>query len=158
MSMQSLNITGFGVNIEVFDVVDINDKLVFIKKYLPDVYETLQCDVLFQYDRWLLDGTNTSEYIDYCNQWLATYENEYAAKGLGAIFTDAINNNEMEFNVDFFDGNEDSVVMYVACFPWEMTDREKRMTREDMEKVFMKYLNDLGISENVCGRQSIEFY
>lgn len=40
MSMQSLNITGFGVNIEVFDVVDINDKLVFIKKYLPDVYET----------------------------------------------------------------------------------------------------------------------
>ena len=128
MSMQSLHITGFGVNFEVFDVVDINDKLVFIKKYLPDVYETLQCDVLFQYDRWLLDGTNTSEYIDYCNQWLATYENEYAAKGFGAIFTDAIYNNEMEFYVDYFDGNEDSVVMYVACFPWEMTDREKRMT------------------------------
>lgn len=113
---------------------------------------------MFQYDRWLLDGTNTSEYIDYCNQWVATYENEYAAKGFGAIFTDAINNNEMEFNVDFIDGNEDSAVMYVACFPWEMTDREKRMTREDMEKVFMKYLNDLGISENVCDRQSIEFY
>lgn len=151
-------VTGYGVNIEVIDTVDINDKLAFIKKYLPEVYKTLKDEIQDQHNKGLLDLTNTSEYIDYCNQWIADYENAYAEKGFGAIFTDAINNNEMEFNVDFFDGNEDGVVMYVACFPWEMTDREKRMTREDMEKVFMKYLNDLGISENVCDRQSIEFY
>lgn len=158
MSMRFWTVTGYGVNIEVIDTVDINDKLAFIKKYLPEVYKTLQDEIRYQYNKGLLDFTNTSEYIDYCNQWLATYENEYAAKGFGAIFTDAINNNEMEFNVEIFDGDEGGAVMYVACFPWEMTVREKQMTREDMEDVFMKYLNDLGISENVCDRQSIKFY
>lgn len=158
MSMRFWTVTGYGVNIEVIDTVDINDKLVFIKKYLPDVYDTLRCNVLFQYGRWLLDGTNTSEYIDYCNQWIADYENAYAAKGFGAIFADAMDINEPNFNVECCSGDEGGAVMYVACFPWEMTVREKQMTREDMEDVFMKYLNDFGISENVCDRQSIKFY
>lgn len=155
--MKSWTVTGYGVNIEVIDVVDINDKLVFIKKYLPDVYKTLQDEIQYQYNKGLLDLTNTSEYIDYCNQWIADYKNAYGEKGFGAIFADAMDINEPNFNVECCSGDEDCAVIYVNCPPWEMTVREKQMTREDMEDVFMKYLNDLGISENVCDRQSIKF-
>lgn len=158
MSMQFWTVTGFGVNIEVIDNVDIDDKLKFIKKYLPEVYEELQSNISDLHKKNIVDMTNTSEYIDYCNQWIADYENDYAAKGFGAIFADAMNMNETDFDVEFCSGNEDGAVVYVDCLPWVMTDRVKQMTREDMENVFMKYLNDLGVFEDVCDSQSIEFY
>ena len=47
--------------------------------------------------------------------------------------------------------------IYLLLRPTGMTDRVKNMTAEDMEAIFKKYLDELGVSATV-ERQSVEFW
>lgn len=160
MSMQSWTVTGYGVKEEEFDNVSTDTKVSFIKKFLPKTYEELQTEVESENNEGNFDMTNTSEYLDYCKVWIDGYEDEYCSMGFAALFAMAINENEKDFYVEYCSGeySEENSIIYTDRLPWEMSDRVKAMTCEDMTEVFMKYLRELGINNDVCDRQSVEYY
>lgn len=55
MSMQSWTVTGFGVKEETFDKASTDEKIRFIKTYLPKVYEEMQADDMEEVFRKYLD-------------------------------------------------------------------------------------------------------
>lgn len=151
MSMHYWNVTGYGINEE--ELCPSTDKqIAFIKKYLPADYEEMQengednCDM-----------SNTAEYMDYCRNWIEDFENDNGDTGFGALLAKGIQENEEGFYPGYFYNDGYGAIMYEDRLPWEMTDRVKNMTAEDMEAIFKKYLNELGVSATV-ERQSVEFW
>ena len=156
MSMQSWTVTGFGIKEEVFDKASIDDKIRFIKTYLPKVYEEMQADGENDENT---DMSNTSDYLDFCKEWIDDYEDEYCNIGFAAMFANAINEHEEGFDVVYANGEyeHESSVLYEDRMPWEMSDRIKSMKADDMREVFRKYLDILGITADIS-RQSVEYY
>lgn len=101
MSMQSWTIPGFGVKEETFDKASTDDKIRFIKTYLPKVYEEMQADGENDENT---DMSNTSDYIDFCKEWINDYEDEYCNMGFAAMFANAINEHEEGFDVVYANG------------------------------------------------------
>lgn len=65
MSMQSWTVTGWGVKAEPINEVELNDKIWFIKRFLPKVYEEMQSEGESDSNA---DMSNTSDYLDFCSQ------------------------------------------------------------------------------------------
>ena len=160
MSMQSWTVTGFGINEDVLCGVLINNKIDFIKKYLPNIYEELQDSVEEANKEGRCDMQNTSDYLDYCDTWIDEYEDDYCNRGFGSLFADAISENEDGIDVQYCCGEYDSEnsILYSDRLPWEMSERVRNMNENDMAEIFMKYLRELGINKAVCERQSVEYY
>ncbi len=76
-----------------------------------------------------------------------------------AMFANAINEHEEGFDVVYANGEyfDEASVLYEDRMPWEMSDRVKSMKDDDMEEVFRKYLDILGITVDIS-RQSVEYY
>ena len=103
------------------------------------------------------DMSNTATYIDFCSDWINYYENENGYTGFPGLFAEALQRNEDDFYPEYYSHDGDGAVIYEDRFPWEMTDRVKNMTADDMTAIFTKYLDELGIKANL-GRQYIEFF
>ena len=137
MSMRNWSADGFGVSSEAFRGVTDEQKEAFWKKYLPRTYKTTEEVGMSVEDIESIDG-----YLG----WLPH-------------FADAITINEEDFSVDYYcndDGEE--IIIYVDRQPWEMSDRVRAMSADDMRKVFAKYLKEFNISDEVVERQSIEMW
>ena len=151
MSMNTWTVTGYGVDAEEL-CPTISSQIAFIKKYLPEEYKEMQEDSKdSDYDM-----SNTSDYVDFCNGWISEREDKNGNIGFPALFALAIQQNEEDFNPEYFCCDGYSAVIYEDRLPWEMSDRVKNMKAEDMEAIFKKYLDELGISATI-GRQSVEF-
>ena len=151
MSMNYWSVSGFGIDASDLDV-SVDKKISFIKKYLPAKYEEMMSEGEDN-----CDMGNTSEYMDFCNEWISDYEDELGCNGFGTLFAEAIQENEDGFDVEDYTGEDEEAVMYVDRMPWEMSDRVKKMTFEDMEAVFRKYLNELDIKTNF-DRQTVHYW
>ena len=70
------------------------------------------------------------------------YDQDYSC-GIAAILRDVIMEKEhIEFYCcEDFDGKK--YIMYSQCYPWQMTWRDRRMTRKKITKVLTKYLRIL---------------
>lgn len=90
---------------------------------------------------------NTSDYLDFCGTWIDKYEDEFCNYGFGALFTLAMNENEEGFDVSFCCGeyDEETAVIYTNRLPWQMSERVRSMTIDDMDAVFAKYIGELGV-------------
>ena len=138
--MKNWTVTGFGVDAD--ELAPATDNVVaFVKKYLPNEYEKMQEDIKDDG----VDLSNTAEYIDACKAWIDCYEDDNCNIGFPALFTAAMLENEEGFDVEYLCGEETYAVMYVNRFPWEMSNRVKKMKLEDMEAVFKKYLDELNL-------------
>ena len=161
MSMRSWTATGFGVTIDSVESVPVKTKLAFIQKYIPDIMGELHADMQedSEFNNW--DTTVEADYYDFCEDWLNEYEDDYGYHGFGVLFARVINSNEKDFEVGYFAGEyyEEDSVMYEDRQPWDMSDRVKAMSADDMRDVFMTYLEELGITDrSVVGRCSVEYY
>ena len=101
--------------------------------------------------------SNTSDYLDYCQNWIDDYEDAQGYTGFPALFAMAIQENEDGFNPRYFSQDGYGAVLYEDRLPWEMTERVKAMKADDMSAIFKKYLDELGISASI-DRQSVELY
>lgn len=63
--------------------------------------------------------------------------------GIGAILSDVIyENEEIEFyNCFDYDGNE--YLLYIPSYPWFLSEKEKNMRKEELEKILVKYISIL---------------
>lgn len=130
MSSKSYCVNGFGVLESSFNRVSLEQKIRFIKKYLPDTYKTLIRDC----------GNDCSKQ----RVWIEHFYH-LGNIGFGEIFAMAINANEKDFEVTFFQGNyqEDYAILFEYRSPRKMTDREKSMSIRKLTNIFQKYILSL---------------
>ena len=137
MSMRNWSADGFGVSSEAFRGITNEQKEAFMKKYLPLTYKTMK------------DAGEDIEDVESIDGYI----------GWLPLFADAITINEEDFIVNYFCNEDgDEIIIYEDRQPWEMSDRVRAMSADDMRKVFGKYLKDLNISDEVVERQSIEMW
>lgn len=141
MSMRSWTVGGFGILASDVNEAPTSNKVAFIKQFLPGAYEKME------------------ESGEDVKSWMAAYEGEFGLFGFAAIFADAINQNEEDFNVEYCDGEypEESAILYEDRQPWDMSERVKNMKPDDMRELFNKYLVPLDITAEVS-RRSVEYY
>jgi len=151
MSMNYWSVDGFGVNEEDLTPT-IDAQISFIKKYLPDQYEEMQENANDN-----CDMNNTSDYLDYCRDWIENFDDGNCDTGFGVLFTMAIRDNEEGFDPEYYYDDGCGAIIYPDRQPWDMSERVKAMSKDDMAAVFQKYLDDLGIKATI-GRQTVEFF
>lgn len=148
--MRSWTVTGFGVKEESLCKASIENKIAFIKTFLPNIYEEMVNDS---------KKADASKTFEHCNSWIDNYEDDYCYKGFGSLFAQAVNNNENDFFVSCHQGeySDENAVFFEDCQPWDMSERVKQMQPDDMREVFNKYLEVLQLQVSI-ERQSVEYY
>lgn len=68
------------------------------------------------------------------------FEGYYNERGVASVLRDLI---DTELPVEYVDSYGDSYILYMPIFPWDMNDQEKNLTRQDVEKIFEKYIKVL---------------
>lgn len=155
MSMKSWSVRGYGVTEEDVNGASVSSKINFIKRHLPKIYEDMMKE---GEENPNIAMDDTSDYLDFCDSWIDEYENECGDTGFGVIFAEAICEAEEGFNVSYHNSEYDeTVIMYEERLPWEMSERVKSMTAEDMKNVFQKYLDELKVKAEI-GYQEVEYY
>lgn len=151
--MKSYTVTGWGINANCLNKVSVPNKINFIKKHLPAIYQEMIND---RSDPNTNIG-NIFDFFKYCDTWIDEYVDEHGDIGFAILFTKAINENEDGFYVTYIDTGHESAIIYEIKFPWEMSERVKKMTADDMTAVFKKYLDEIEVSTTVA-RKLIECY
>ena len=151
MSMSTWTVDGYGVSDDDL-CPSVDAQIAFIKKFLPEVYEEMQSE-----GEDACDMSNTSECLDFCQDWINDYEDDQGNTGICVLFAEAINAFEDGFYVEYL-RQDYGAVMYCQGMPWQMSERVKAMTEEDMAAVFKKYLKELGLENVQLGMQSVEFF
>ena len=148
MSMRVWTVSGFGVLESDLEKIKNETWLKFIEKFLPKDYDYMMDDL----------GENYND--EDLKNALQDFEDEDFNKGIGAIFAEAINNNEKDFYVECLQGVYfyENAILYEDRQPWHMSDRVKGMTAKDMGEVFKKYLKELGLENIEPDEYSVEFY
>ena len=140
MSMRMWKIYGYGINDD--DLNPSTDKQIeFIKKYIPEAFKDMP------------QGGDTHD----IQEWIDKFEDNYGYTGFPALFALAIANNEPDFNVAYYSCDGYGAIMYEDRQPFDMTERERHMTQDDMDTIFLRYINDLSVDARP-GRVSVEFY
>ena len=149
MSSRSWTTDGFGVLEDRLNVATDAAKMAFLKKYLPDKYKEMEENA----------AENGIDLNEYCSEWISEYEDGYGNVGLGALFADAINENEEDLDVICCEGiyDEEAAVMFTEGLPWQMSERVRNMTEDDMRALFAKYTTDLGVDVE-ANYHSVEYY
>ena len=153
MSMRSCRtVTGYGIDVE--DITpSLEAQIAFIKKYLTDEYEEMMRE-----GEAVCDISNTSDYLDFCQDWINEYQDAEGNIGFGALLAMAIQQNEDGFQPRCFQGSyHGEAIMYEDRQPWEMPKRVLTMKAADMDAIYEKYLDELGVSAH-ADRQSIEYW
>ncbi len=70
MSMSYWTVTGYGIDEEEL-CTSVDSQIAFLKKYLPVQYDEMQEDGKNCEN---YDMSNTSDYLDYCRDWIDDYE------------------------------------------------------------------------------------
>lgn len=154
MSMNYWSVSGYGVNEDDLYNASTDSQVAFIKKYLPSKFDDM---VHAGEKRADLDMSNTADYLDWCRRWIDDYEGDTGYMGFGLLFAKAIQENEDGFYPEYFNQDGSGVILYEDRMPWEMTERVKNMTEDNMSAIFKKYLDELGVSANIS-RQYLEMY
>ena len=148
--MEVWTIRGYGI-----DGVDLTTstevEIAFFKKYYPESYNDMIDDMKLSD----VDASDTAAYLDFCDEWISNFEDENGNTGFKGIFAGAIKKNE-NIDVQYYNGDEESAILYTERLPWEMTEKEKALTEEDMATIFKKYLDELGVTASP-DRYSITF-
>ncbi len=157
MSIQYWTVTGFGVN--EFDIcTSVESQIAFVKRFLPTFYEEMQKDAKDEIEP--LKKNNEDNYLDYlnfCKKYMEEYENEQGYRGFGVLFAQAIQTHEEGFDPEYFSMDDYGVIVYTERMPWEMSERVKKMSIDDMSAIFQKYLDILGARATI-ERQSVTFW
>lgn len=82
------------------------------------------------------------------------FEGDYGDRGLSCIIREVINNELPIVFADDFDCVP--YILYCPRYPWSLEDKEKRLTKEDVEEVFKKYINILTDTPVVIDYYSVE--
>jgi hypothetical protein len=84
------------------------------------------------------------------------YENDYCISGLGAIMQAVIKECEDVNLLVCDDYNCYHYLIFSVGYPWNMSDKEKNMTEEDLRCMFSKYVNILMDDLITVDYQSVE--
>lgn len=64
----------------------------------------------------------------------------------------------LRFDPVGIDDKGEEAVYFYACYPWQLNDKEKSLTREQMGKICRKYAKELGLPSDRCvGELSMVF-
>jgi hypothetical protein len=69
------------------------------------------------------------------------FEGNYGEMGLSTILREVINEEIPVVFADDFDGVD--YILYCPSYPWSLQEKEKHLTKEDVEKIFNKYIKIL---------------
>lgn len=152
MSYSEWTVNGFGIDDKALTPT-IKNAVEFLQKFCPDKYDQMMQDGAGEVEK------DSEDFYLTCQDWIDDFEDDNCANGFPALFAIAVNNNEANFDVDYLKGEDTGAVVYCDRQPWEMSDRVKQMTEEDMENVFRKYLAELHLpyAEIAVERQSVLF-
>lgn len=146
MSIETWTTDGFGVSDDALDKVDFDSLMAVLKSEHPDVYEAIT-EYGDDYE-----SVNDRLFDEY--DWKSCrYVN--SIEGLVAIVLTS------RIGIDFYAyQNEDSdrAVMYPMNYPWNMSDREKSMTKDDIIADVRKVMSDLGADLLDVDVSYIEFH
>lgn len=144
MSYRTWTYNGYGVCIDDYlDKIPNEKVLEFVKKSkkVENRFNELMEDIKERDDLDLEDENDLDEAIV---DTIEDYEYETGLMGLGAILCEVMNDCEegIRFDlVDDFDGMQ--FVLLMEGYPWQMTDREREPTRDELDKIFKKYCDEL---------------
>lgn len=82
------------------------------------------------------------------------FEGEYGEMGLSAILRKAIKRELSVEWADNFDG--DNYILYCPSYPWTLQENESNLTKEDVIKIFEKYIKILTDEPIIIGYYSVE--
>ena len=144
MSYQTWHTYGYGICVD--DIETTPAKLLALasldKRVLSDVREFL--------DGQFPDGYNDE---DLTIEDFDEYEGDWCERGVANVLSQVIN----EFPVTFADGYEGiHYLLFAPCYPWGMTDKERDLTRNDVDNIFKKYIKVLTDQEIEIDYQCVE--
>lgn len=149
MSYESWHTYGIG-----FCTEDIaTEKFFSGNDYVQRLESLLSCAPVFQEKvRSCLEerGIQKPDWDDYCE-----YDDEYYC-GLGTLLAEVIREAENLDVIACDDCNGHVYVLYSPRYPWQMEDREKNLTEEEVKEIFRKYISILTDASVEVDEQSVE--
>lgn len=149
MSLRSWTVDGFGIEVDLLDVGS-NKKKAFIKKHDPEFWKEVE-----SYAK--EEGLSEQSMMENLDDLFPALTEEVG--GFAVVFS-RIMSDETGITFEAQVPSEDGygAIMYRDCAPWEMEEKVRNMSYEDMEEIFAKYLAEIGVKEFDFERQSIEYY
>lgn len=147
MSMRNWTVDGYGIDISYLDGVDNATKIAFIKQHDTKTYADYEA---YAKEAELDMEADLTEILNYCNE---------TADGFAYVFAGVMyDETDIMFTSEVNDETGEGAVLYMDRAPWEIEDKVRGMSEDDMKAIFAKYLAELGVTEFYFDRQSIEFW
>ena len=150
MSYQSWTTYGFGFCVE--DIYKDNslsvEKVMNLAKMNPDFFE----DIKSYIDEFCEDENITYEELEVDNLD-DIIEGDFCDRGIAHILLNVITEIPVMF-ADDYDGFQ--YILYCPSYPWTLEHREKNLTKEDVIKIFKKYISVLTDKEIYIDYQAVE--
>lgn len=109
---------------KILTLASLNEKtLSDLRKYLSDYFE----------------GEYKDEELEL--EDFAEFEGHYGDRGISCILREVINNELPIVFADNFDGVD--YILYCPAFPWDLSDKDKYITEDDVREIFSKYIRIL---------------
>lgn len=155
-SWSSWTVDGYGIDMSDH-APETKKEFEFIGKHMKALEKALDEDTLEGLKYYIANGVSSEydgqSFIDFVDE----YEDEdYGRNGFPAILAEVIRE-ETQIEVECVQFEGVSVVMLCRCMPWEYTEKEKALTKDDLNNIFLPYLQELGLSEKLTpDHQSVE--
>lgn len=139
MSMEVINREGFGFNSQ--DVM-LNTTKAKVEKMLLTVLDDEEAIKWYEKNKEYFKEDNDCELCELM-EWYGIYFDDGCIYGLSALLKQVIFKFE-GINVQICpDENKGCFILYLPSYPWKLTEKEKAITKEDLKKIYQKYISQL---------------
>ena len=139
-----------GIDQDILRQVSDDKFEAFLKKHAPDLYKEIKEDVKFgESFNYVADEFSCdSSHGDY-GRWTFVAGIIYDETGIG-----------IEYRRASVDGDFTEAFGLPACYPWQYTDEEKKMTPEKLDELLRPYFQEMGVAPEEIQSDNIpvEYY
>jgi len=133
MSYSTWTTDGYGFCVD--DIETTAEKLLALAAMKPNVLKDIReyLDCMFEEDGGYIDEDLLMDVFD-------DLEGDYCERGIAYVLYNVIDEIDIVFADDY---NGVPYILYDPKYPWSMNEREKNLTREDVDNIFNKYISIL---------------
>lgn len=137
MSYRTWTTYGFGFCVDDIsrDVSLTLEKVLNLAKIKPSVYKAV-----IEYLDWICERDEIAR-EELCIDDIDDLEGDFCERGISYILYNVINEELPVIFADNFEG--DPYILYCPSYPWNLEDKEKNLTENDVVNVFNKYISIL---------------
>ena len=146
MSMKTVIVYGYGVDLWDIDIPDREHMIKFMKKHEPLPHTKNEYDSFLREisDDDCEDVSNYYEAFCTCEDAMGNME------GWSFIADVIIAESGLMFSCEY--GEDQAALMIPTCLPWEANSNEKNITKDDVDKMLKCYFEELGCDAGILHR------